>query len=127
MFKKLFEKFFTKQNYRRSKREKVELVHDILLFVGDKSFKLIDLSLTGFAVKDEQKFQFVLNQAYEGTLEEFDRDRCPVKFKVVRIGNDIIGCDVIADAAYVDFFNEFKVLSLEVKVEERKKRLKVLK
>ena len=118
MFKKLFEKIFP--TGRRSRRQKIDDVHDILLFVENMGFKLNDISLNGLAIKDEGKFNFVVGKTYKGNLEIFNEDQCPIQVNVTRKVDGIIGMNVVNSPEYTEFFNDVKSRALAVK-DARKK------
>ena len=92
-----------------------------MLFIGDKGFKLVDMSLNGLAIQNEGSFPFTQGKSYSGELEVFDEERCPIQIKVTRIVNNIIGFDVIKNAEYKEFFTDFKSKTLYEKSDLKKK------
>jgi hypothetical protein len=108
MIKNLIDRILNPKPTRRSRRMPVDDAHDLLLFIQDAGYALIDVSNHGFAFKSDLLHVFTLGSVHQGTLEYYNQKPFPVEFKVARSTAGLIGCDVIQSNAYLEFLSAFR-------------------
>jgi hypothetical protein len=93
---------------RQADRVKLKEIHNILIFINDKSFHISDISATGVAIiNQEEKMKFTVGKKYQAELEVFNQKKCPFEFKVVRNSGGTLGCIVSDNTAYKHFVEDF--------------------
>lgn len=93
---------------RESERKKIKEIHNILVFIANKSFRISDLSSTGIAIISENSdMQFIEGKKYQAELEIYNQQRCQFELKVVRNSGGVLGCLVTDNTIYKHFVNDF--------------------
>lgn len=96
MLKRMKGLFTAKKTFapRPASRIGLDVNHNILLFVQEKSFRINNISSSGLGFMVEQTHHFKVGQEIESELEIFNIGQLKFKMKVVHVTQKLVGCQV---------------------------------